>query len=46
LRFEHRHYTVGKAPNDATYKHENSSVKYTHGQRVYERRKREGFPIR
>ena len=46
LRFEHKHYTAGKSENDATYKHENSPIKYTHGQRVYERRKREGFPIR
>lgn len=45
IRFEHKHYTVGKSENDATYKHENSSIKYQHGQRVFERRKRLGFPL-
>lgn len=45
VRFVHKHYTAGLSANDATYKHENSSIKYTHGQRVFELRKREGFPI-
>ena len=46
VRFEHRHYTVGKAELDETYRKENSKTKWDHGQRVYERRKRDGFPVR
>jgi len=46
VRFEHRHYTVGKAELDETYRKENSKVKWDHGQRVFERRKRDGFPVR
>ena len=45
VKFQHKHYTAGLSANDATYKHENSQVKYTHGQQLFERRKREGFPI-
>lgn len=46
IRFEHRHYTVGKSELDETYRKENSKTKWDHGQRVFERRKREGFPIK
>jgi glycosyltransferase involved in cell wall biosynthesis len=45
LQFEHRHYSVGKAPVDATYKKENSKVSYEYGQRTFEWRKRNGFPL-
>lgn len=45
LQFEHRHYTVGKAPIDDTYKRENSKVFYEYGQRTFEWRKRNGFPL-
>lgn len=45
IQFEHRHYTNGKAPMDDTYRKENSRVKWDHGQRVFERRKQQGFPI-
>ena len=45
LKFEHRHYVNGKAQMDATYKKENSKVAWDHGQRVFEHRKRNGFPI-
>ena len=46
VQFEHRHFTNGKASMDETYRKENSKVKWDHGQRVFERRKRDGFPIR
>lgn len=45
LQFEHKHYSVGKAPVDETYRKENSKVSYEYGFRTFEYRKRQGFPI-
>ena len=45
LEFDHRHYTVGKSKLDKTYQKENSKIAWDHGQRVFEHRKRNGFPI-
>jgi len=40
---EHRHYTNGKAANDATYQHENSRLAWQHGKYVFDRRAKTGF---
>jgi hypothetical protein len=45
IEFDHRHYSVGKSQQDMTYKHENSRTAMDHGQRIFERRKKLGFPI-
>jgi len=40
---EHRHYTTGKAANDATYQHENSRLAWQHGKYVFDMRAKQGF---
>ena len=43
LKFEHKHYSVGKAQNDEIYQRTNSFWK--HGQRLYNLRRRKNFGI-
>ncbi len=43
LIFEHEHYSVGKAPKDATYMR--SDANWVSGQATYMKRKMEGFKI-
>jgi hypothetical protein len=45
IEIEHRHYTVGKAQLDETYKRENSATAWTHGQRLFNQRQKIGFPL-
>lgn len=43
LKFEHQHVSVGKAPDDETYR--NSSKNWDQGKAVFAKRKALGFPI-
>jgi hypothetical protein len=45
IQFEHKHYTTGKSKIDETYRKENSKLAYIYGQRIYDYRKKQGFPI-
>lgn len=45
IEIEHRHYTVGKSSVDETYKKENSSIAWRHGERQFKYRQKMGFPI-
>jgi hypothetical protein len=44
LQFEHLHYSVGKAPRDATYT--KSDGYWKQGEEIYLQRRRAGFPIK
>lgn len=43
LKFPHEHHCIGKAANDETYRR--SEANWNQGKRVFDRRKRQGFPI-
>lgn len=45
LKFDHRHYSVGKSEIDDTYRKENSNIAFEIGKRIFEDRKNAGFPI-
>lgn len=36
--FEHKHFSTGKSPNDATYQDQNKPTNYTEGKRLFEER--------
>ena len=46
LLFKHNHYTVGGMPFDATYSNENSPVAWKHGEKLFEKRKKENFGVK
>jgi len=43
LKFEHQHVSIGKAPDDETYR--NSAKNWDQGKAVFAKRKAAGFPI-
>ena len=43
LKFEHEHYSIGKAPRDETYMR--SDANWNEGKAFYAKRKQEGFPL-
>lgn len=43
--FEHRHWINGKSQKDATYEREGSTVAWQLGEKVYNQRKLERFPL-
>lgn len=43
LKFEHKHYSIGKAPKDETYTR--SDANWNQGQTVFNDRKKRNFPI-
>jgi len=43
IRFDHRHYSVGKSQLDYTYKRENSNTAYDHGKRLFYYRMQQSF---
>jgi hypothetical protein len=43
LKFEHQHVSVGKSPDDETYR--NSAKNWDQGKAVFARRKKLGFPL-
>lgn len=43
LKFPHEHHSIGKAENDETYRR--SEANWRQGEEVFNRRKRQGFPI-
>lgn len=43
LKFQHNHYSIGKAEHDQTYKQ--SEANWNQGKEVFARRKAEGFPL-
>lgn len=43
LKFPHEHHSIGKAENDDTYRR--SEANWKQGEEVFNRRKRQGFPI-
>lgn len=43
LKFPHEHHCIGKAPNDETYR--KSEANWNQGKKVFEMRKKLGFPI-
>jgi hypothetical protein len=45
LVFEHRHYTNGKAKEDATYLRQNSAAAWERGRAVLQRRRAERFGL-
>jgi hypothetical protein len=43
LKFEHQHVSVGKAPDDETYR--NSAKNWEQGKALFAKRKAMGFPV-
>jgi len=43
--FQHNHWINGKAQKDATYQREGSTIAWQIGEKLFEQRKKEGFPL-